>query len=552
MRTLYLLIIVFAYSASSFGQVKVAVSIDSIFAKWDKPGVPGCTLGIMKDGKLIYARGYGMANLEYGIRNTSNSVFRIGSTSKQFTAACIIRLAEQGKLSLDNTLDKFYPEFPAYAEKITIRHLLNHTSGIRDYLILSYLKGLGDDDYYTDDDVMQWLTHQTELNFQPGEEHLYSNSGYWLLGQIVNKAAGMPMADYAAKEIFKPLGMNNTHFHTDHTQIVKKRASGYEPDGAGYKICMTTLGLIGDGGVFTTVNDLKKWDDAYYKSDVLSRRFWNMMTERGILNNGDTLDYACGLVVSTHKGLKTISHGGAFVGYRTQLLRFPEQHFSVAILTNRADANPSRMAYKVADIFLADKYTDKTEKQPAKKQNEPATKPDVIFTLKQLTGTFSIEPGVDMELKIKNDTLNITQLWNNSSYNVVAKNGNTYQIPGEASISFVFSELKDGIAHVMTIHQNGGKAVCQRKKEVDLSGIDLADYAGNYYSTELDVTYIITLADNSLKLKIRNHERADMNIIDVDQYSSNGTILRFSRQNDKVSGFYLDAGRVKNLGFVKK
>ncbi len=159
MRILNLLILVLLCTNPTYGHLNEAAAIDSIFAKWDKPGVPGCALGIFKDGKLIYAKGYGMANLEYDIRNTTHSVFRIGSTSKQFTAACIIRLAEQGKLSLDNTLDKFYPDFPPYAQKITIRHLLNHTSGIRDYLILSYLKGLGDDDYYTDEDVMQWLTH---------------------------------------------------------------------------------------------------------------------------------------------------------------------------------------------------------------------------------------------------------------------------------------------------------------------------------------------------------------------------------------------------------
>ncbi len=362
----------------------------------------------------------------------------------------------------------------------------------------------------------------------------------------------MPMADYAAKEIFKPLGMTHTHFHTDHTQIVKNRASGYVPDGKGYKICMTTLGLIGDGGVFTTINDIKKWDDAYYKSDVLSRRFWNMMTERGLLNNGDTLEYASGLMVSTHKGLKTISHGGAFVGYRTQLLRFPDQHFSVAILANRADANPSRMAYKVADVFLSDQYKTNPKASPKKEDKKLNTKPDVTFTLQQLTGTFSIEPGVDMRLEIKDDSLNITQLWNNSSYNVVAVNGNTYQIPGEASIKFTFSELKDGMVQVMTIFQNGGEAVCKRKKEIDLSDVNIEEYTGMYYSAELDATYHISAKDDILTIKIRNTELSDLLTYDIDQYSSNFAMFRFTRKDGKISGFLLDAGRVKNLAFEKK
>ena len=242
--------------------------------EWNKTDVPGCALGIIKEGNLIYAKGYGMANMEYDIPNSANSVFRIGSTSKQFTAASIVLLAEKDKLSLDDNLKSLYPNFPDYAQKITIRHLLNHTSGIRDYLQISYLKGLRDDDYYKDDNVMKWLINQTDLNFVPGEEYLYSNSGYWLLGQIVKKVAGMNMAEFALKEIFEPLKMNNTHFHNNQTQIVKNRASGYVPDNnENFKISMTTLDMIGDGGIFTTINDIKKWDDAYYGTAVLSREF---------------------------------------------------------------------------------------------------------------------------------------------------------------------------------------------------------------------------------------------------------------------------------------
>ena len=206
MKKHFLLFLLCSISLLSFGQIKESQSIDSIFTEWNKPDVPGCALGIIKEGQLIYSKGYGLANMEYNIPNSASSVFRIGSTSKQFTAACIVLLAEKNKLSLDDNLKSIFPDFPEYAEKITIRHLLNHTSGIRDYLQISYLKGLGDDDYYTDENVMKWLINQTELNFTPGEEYLYSNSGYWLLGQIVNKVSGMHMAEFAEKEIFEPLG----------------------------------------------------------------------------------------------------------------------------------------------------------------------------------------------------------------------------------------------------------------------------------------------------------------------------------------------------------
>jgi len=207
MRIINLLIAITFINLQTFGQSTDFSSVDAIFSEWNNETTPGCGLGIIQDGKLIYGRGYGLANLEYGIPNSKESVFRIASTSKQFTAACIILLAEQGSISLEDKLSSFFPDFPSYADTITVQHLLNHTSGIRDYLQLSYLKGIGEDDYYQDSDIMSWLINQRELNFSPGEEHLYSNSGYWLLGQIVNKVSGMNMAQYAQQKIFQPLGM---------------------------------------------------------------------------------------------------------------------------------------------------------------------------------------------------------------------------------------------------------------------------------------------------------------------------------------------------------
>ena len=349
-------------SAPVIAQYEHAAAIDRIFANWDSDNAPGCALGIIQNGKLVYSRGYGMANLEYGIPNSRESVFRIGSTSKQFTAACIVLLSQEGKLNLDDPLSKFFPDFPSYADNITVLHLLNHTSGIRDYLQLAHLKGLSENDWYSDEDVMKWLINQTDLNFKPGAEFIYSNSGYWLLGQIVEAASGMNMADYAKEKIFKPLGMNHTHFHNDHTTIVKNRASGYAPNGSGgYQISMTTLDMIGDGGIFTSIEDILIWDKAFYSSETLNENFWDTMTDQGVLNNGDAINYAAGLFVSDYKGLRTISHGGAFVGFRAELLRFPTERTSIAIFANRADANPQSMAKQVANIVLADKLVESTD-----------------------------------------------------------------------------------------------------------------------------------------------------------------------------------------------
>ena len=551
MKKYFLSLFLISFTVYSFGQIKESQTIDSIFKEWNKKDVPGCALGIIKEGKLIYAKGYGLANMEYDIPISATSVFRIGSTSKQFTAACILLLAEKGQLSLNDNLKSLFPDFPEYAEKITIRHLLNHTSGIRDYLQISYLKGLGDDDYYTDDNVMKWLINQTDLNFAPGEEFLYSNSGYWLLGQIVKKVAGINMAEFAKKEIFEPLGMSNTHFHNDHTQIVKNRASGYVPsNNETYKISMTTLNMIGDGGIFTTINDIKKWDDAYYKSNVLSSKFWGMMTQQGILNNGEVIDYASGLMIGKYKGLKTVRHGGAFVGFRAELLRFPEQKLSIAIFANRGDANPSKMANQIADILLKDKLI---EKGVDKDEKVVISVSEKEFKLSQLVGDYEIQPGVVARLSIKNDSLNVLQTWNKSTYNILKLRDNTFQISGNENISFSFSNLKDGSSQTLTVIQDGIETKAERKKEVDLSGIDLKDYLGSYYSKELDVSYDFEIENGILKAGIKEKKSLmDCTLSEIDQFTMEFGIVRFQRTDGLISSFELDSGRVKNLKFHKK
>lgn len=550
MKKIVLSFLLFSFSICSFGQLKQSKEIDRIFVEWDKAEVPGCALGIIKNNELIYAKGYGLANMEYNIPNSASSVFRIASTSKQFTAACIVLLAEKNKLKLSDHLKSIFPDFPEYAEKITIKNLLNHTSGIRDYLQLSYLKGLGDDDFYTDEDIMNWLVRQSDLNFAPGEEYLYSNSGYWLLGQIVKKVAGINMAEFAKKEIFEPLGMDHTYFHNDHTKIVKNRASGYMPTGPDtYKISMTTLDMIGDGGIFTTINDIKKWDESFYESSVLSRTFWDMMTQQGVLNNGEVINYASGLMIGKYKGLKTVRHGGAFVGFRAELLRFPAQKLSIVIFANRADANPSEMANQVADILLKEQLTEEVVTE--KKKTEIAV-PKEEFQLSQLVGDYEVQPGVIAKLTIKNDSLNVFQSWNKSTYNIAKISANSFEIPGTKNLIFTFSNLKNGFTQTLTVQQGDGETIATRKKEVDTSKINLNDFSGRYYSKELDVNYNFEIKNETLHVSIEDQPaNIECAITNIDEFSTQLGLVRFQRKAGRISGFELDSGRVKNLKFTK-
>lgn len=555
MKKTLLFLVLIALSFTSLAEIEQSDRVDKIFSEWDKANTPGAALGIVQDGKLIYAKGYGMANLEYSLPNTPTSVFRIGSTSKQFTAACIVLLAEQGKLSLDDPLTSHFPDFPEYAEQITIQHLLNHTSGIRDYLVLAYLKGIPEDGYYLDSDIMQWLLAQTELNFAPGDEYLYSNSGYWLLGQIVGKVAQMNMADFAEKEIFAPLNMNDTHFHNDHTQIVKNRASGYSPsDDDGYQISMTTLDMIGDGGIFITIEDMKKWDDAYYSSTVLSKTFWQKMTRQGVLNDGEQISYASGLNISSHNGLKTISHGGAFVGFRADSIRFPEQKFSVFVFANRADANPTHMAYQVADIFLEGEYiVETTPTEPDEKKQTGSTP----LSLEQIAGNYELRPGMSTLFSAENGVLNAVQSWNGSSYTLTESKDHVFHMSGRDNIDLIFSDLVDGQAKQVTVIQNGRERIWKRTQVMDASKVNLQDYVGAFYSQELDTTCTIKLNDgklndSQLSVSFGSNDAFSLALYAEDQFTSEGRVFRYQRTAGNITHFKLDAGRVKNLKFVKK
>jgi CubicO group peptidase (beta-lactamase class C family) len=325
-----------AKANSSPGE-SVTARVDKLFAQWNKSDSPGCALGIVRDGQLIYKHGYGMANLDYSIPISPQSIFNIESMAKQFTAMGILLLAKQGKLSLDDDMQKYLPELPRYQSPITIRHLIHHTSGIRDYWDLVELAGMrGENVHLTEADFLGLIARQKELNFKPGEEYLYSNSGYFLLGLIVKRVSGKSLREFAGEKIFKPLGMNNTQFVDDRTLVVKNRAAAYLPTGnGGFSAAIPTDDPVGDGGLYTTVEDLFLWDQNFYDNRLGGGP--DLITEElslGKLNNGEKIDYAFGLAVEEYKGLKTILHGGSGSGFAATMIRFPEQKFSVMCFCN--------------------------------------------------------------------------------------------------------------------------------------------------------------------------------------------------------------------------
>ena len=526
--------------------------VDKLFSKWDSTVSPGAALAIIKDGKIIYKRGYGMANLEHNIPITPTSVFRIGSTSKQFTASCIAILALQGKISLDDDIRKHIPELPKYEKPITIRHLLHHTSGIRDYLTLAAIAAVPDDHFYTPKDSVELLSRQKGLNLLPGEEHLYSNSGYFLLGVIVERASGKSLNDFAQTHIFKPLGMKNTHFHDDHTMVVKNRADGYSPLKKGFRIDMTTLDHVGDGGVFTTVEDLFLWDQAFY-SYKLGKELMELIQTPGMLNNGKKLDYAFGLSVTEYKGLKKVSHGGGFVGFRAQMARFPEQKFTVVCLANLGTINPSRLCNQVADIYLADKLK-KAEEEPKKKEKVKA----VTLSQQELedkVGNYQDErAGTWTIMSIKEGKLVMEAMGSKFDLTPLSKTRfKALEAPFDNLIEF-FPDEKGRIRKAkVTLEGRDDINLVKSSLLSPMTSAQLKEYAGEYYNDELPVTYKLVLEKGSLFFKHKNAPEGALKVMDHDKFTMRWFNIEFVRDKRKrIMGFALAAGRAANIEFVKK
>jgi CubicO group peptidase (beta-lactamase class C family) len=333
-----------------------AAQVDRVFQAWDRADSPGCALGVFQNGQIAYAHGYGSADLEHDAAITPGTVFYVGSLSKQFTAMAVALAIQQGALAYDDSIRKYLPELPAYADDIKVSHLLHHTSGLRDYNTLLSIAGRRGDEAYDNRIVLAMMARQKGLNFKPGDEYLYSNTGYTLLATIVERATKTPFAAFAEAKIFKPLGMTVTHYHVDSTRIVKGRAMAYEGTQGAWTLDTPSNERAGAGGLYTNIPDLLRWDENFYSNTVGGAEVVKRLQTPAKLNDGMPLKYAWGLEVDRYRGLPIVEHGGSLGGYRAHLLRFPGQHTSVAILCNLGTITPLTLARRVAEAVLADKF----------------------------------------------------------------------------------------------------------------------------------------------------------------------------------------------------
>jgi CubicO group peptidase (beta-lactamase class C family) len=529
--------------------------VDALFRDWIAPDAPGCALGVIRNGEFLYRNAYGMASLEYDVPLTTHSVFRTGSVGKQFTALAVLLAERQGKLSIDDDVRRFLPELPVTPEVITISNLIHHTSGIRDYLMLMSLAGKRDEDFYTEQEVLERLSRQEHLNFPPGTEYLYSNSGYFLLSQIILRATGASLSAFVRENIFAPLSMERTHFHDDFRMVVRDRAEGYRPrKGGGFEIDRTTLNMVGDGGVFTTIEDLARWDENFDSGRVGGKELAAKRLETGRLSDGTPETYAFGLRVGSYRGRPTVSHGGSFVGFRAATLRLPEDRFSVYVLCNRSDAEPEELALRTADALL---FPDVVAATPPPGAGSPRGAAD-------LQGVYyDAETGALKDLVLSDDgSLRFAGSDARLLGPVSASAPDVFRLfPDSASDSdsgtgvSVGFERPPGGKPRMTVASEGQRPFTYERVDAVHPGLEtLARYLGLYRCRELDVTYRIELDENDHLLLVGPAESGPLPLEPLfeDAFRWREGSLVFARGREgRVSGFSLAADRARNFVFER-
>ncbi len=528
----------------------VEEQIDSQFANFDNLEKPGAAIAVVQNGKIVFKKGYGSAQLEYTIPVTPSTVFHIASVSKQFTVFSILLLEAEGKLSFDDDIRKHIPEVPDFGKTITLRHLASHTSGLRDQWSLLSMAGWRWDDVITKEHILKLVSQQKELNFDPGEEYMYCNTGFTLLAEVVARVSGKSFAEFTEATIFKPLEMSSTLFYDDHEKVVKNRAYSYYEDGDTYKKSVLNYANVGATSLFTTVEDLSLWALNFSTLQVGSKNIISTMNTLVKLNDGNKFGGAYGQFVSPYKGLKQIQHGGADAGFRSYLARFPDQDFAVMVFSNLASSNPRNLALRVADLYLADSFKASATKVKKKSKKKFITLSNA--ELKAFEANYWNEEGAyARKMYVRNDTLRYSRGGQNESPLAPISKNKFQMLNVDVDLEVKFSK-KDGKRSMVVTVDNDDPTVSHEFTPPSYTTGNLANFSGDYYSPELRTTYTLIVEKDQLVVK---HPRvSDFNLTPVktDLFSSQAGLISVQRDDSKaISGFRVTTGRVRNLWFKK-
>ena len=526
---------------------------DSVFQRFDRTDSPGCALGVYQDGRIQYARGYGMASLEHGVALSPRSVLDVGSISKQFTAMVMLLLEKEGKLSLDDPIRKLIPEMPAYADGITWRRALSQTSGLRD---LYTMMGQTGRSFRGDTiDALRVITRSAETNFDPGARYLYTNSGWILAAQAVYRLTDKSLAQFAEERIFSPLGMRDTRFLDDASLVMANGAEGYAPrTGGGYRLSRSSYdgAILGAGAVHTSIEDFGRWLDNYETGTVGGRDIIAKMTTATTLNDGSpaksgaTQAYAIGLNVGTLRGLRVVSHGGSWAGYRGHFLRFPDERFAVATFCNLTTSGPDSLARKVAGIYLAAKMQpDSTAMWIATLAGaQPGDVP--APALRSFAGVWrNVERGEVRRTRLVGDTLFSI---GGERTRLVPLGGGRFRGTG-AEVRFEGDAMAPSR---MIVRTTGEEVTFTRADSAVLTAAQLAEYAGSYRSDEVEATHVWRVEKGQLVVYADDRRLGVLEPSYRDGFTRGGTVIDVQRDSrGRITGYLVEAGRVRHLRFTR-
>ncbi len=526
--------------------------VDSLFAHLNKTTSPGLAVLVVQDGRVLLRKGYGMANLEHQIPVTPSTVFDIASVSKQFAGMAVAMLVEQKKISLDDDIRKYIPELPDFGHKITISHLVHHTSGLRDWPGALSVAGWQMDDVISFEQILTMARHQRDLNFTPGAEYAYSNTGYNVLVEMMQRVTGQSFREWTETHLFAPLGMHHTHFQDDHREVVANKAYGYGRGGAGgsFRAVHDGLTALGSSSLYTTIDDLAKWVANLDNPRVGGKAVLAQMLQTGVLNDGKKIKYAFGLEVDQHEGLKTISHSGGWAGFNTYLVHFPDQHLSVVALSNSDAANSGRAAYQVADLYLGSRVKPATGASPSPK---PTFKPVSVSpsTLDAYVGTYRLGPGWYVTIARSGEGLT-AYATGEEVVPLKAQSQSAFWVEAYGD-SIVFNRNGTGRVTGFTYHSMS----CPKMENFRLGDKQpLEEFTGTYASEELGTEYTVAVAAGKLVMQHRRHGTLRLHEAWKDDFRGEEWFMRgvsFYRDGTgKVAGLSVSQGRNRNMRFEKK
>ena len=522
--------------------------IDSLFLQWNRPNHPGGAIGVVKDGKTIFSRAYGLASLEYLVPNSTGTIFNTGSVSKQFTAMGIVRLEEQGKLSFDDAIHKYLPELPDFGHPITIRQMLHHTSGLRSLHALFALAGWRGDDARTNEDLNRIILKQKDLNFEPGAEYLYCNTGYMLMVNIIEKVSGKPFPEWMQEHIFDPLGMIHTYVEDQYNRVVPDNATSYYGREK-FQRAVEYWGYVGSGNMHSTTADLLTWLSNFRAPQKGWESAFRTMQTVDPFNDGTPNNYAFGVVVDEHLGKKRIQHGGSIGGFRAFVATYPGEALDIVVLTNFSAGNPGGNAARIAEIVLGKPVGDGAE------DIAPATIKLSSEELAPFEGAYwNSRERYLRKIYLKADTL---RYWRSESSEsaLVPVGKNAFKMMGAGDGVRVTFESSDDGRHIRFAENGIVTAVFESVEDTEVSPEDWSEYTGSYYSPEIENTYTLSMEEDELQMHHPRHGAIPLKPLFRDVFSGEwpvGTVEIQRNPAGRVTGVLISNGRVRNAWFEKQ